>query len=543
MSSSNPAPATKTYRAEDFARYLDTGRNVALVPTNLHQSANQKPPERVEPREMEDLGVELPEPLRELIEQGDDPSNPIGSTDAHFKSRSHAVFGLACQLAKLGVPEKLIAGILLNPRYKISAHVLERPNSKEYAWRQAVRARLAVETNFYDVNKDGTPKKTLRNTICAVIKLGLVCRYDQFRNRMTISGHTIQHYTGEVSDKACTMVRDRIIEEFNFDPGRQNVLDGVSTLALKNPFNPVRDYLLNLKWDGVPRLANLFRDYFEADDTALNRFAGQMLLVAGVRRILSPGVKYDIMVVIEGPQGSGKSTALRVLASNDFFSDQSILSRDDKTQMEAVEGIWIFEVAELDGMNRTETSRIKAFITRQVDRARRAYAHFAESWPRQVIFVGTTNERFYLKDTTGNRRFLPIKTDAIDVTALAADRDQLWAEAVHLEAQGFPIHVPDELLAEAVEAQSERTQDDPWLDVLSVVKGEVVGDEERVFTETLYGEDYLNIPPAIRQSYHPKRIAENMRELGWEGPQRIRIGNRSLQGYRRPATHDGHELF
>ncbi len=543
MSSNDLDQNLQIHSITAFEPYFKKGQDATLNVASHSKLAILEPNAQIIPRHKDELGVELSERLHELIDHGDNLANPIGSKDAHYNSRSHATFALACQLYKMDVPLELIAGLLINPIYKISAHVLGRPSSPSYAWRQVVRAMLAVDANFPDVNKDGKPLRTLRNTIFALIKLGLDCRYDQFRNRLTISGHVVQLYNGEITDKACAIIRDRIINDFDFDPFRQNVLDAVTIIALKNPFHPVQDYLDTLQWDGIKRLDTLFSDYFRAEDTELHRFAGQMMLVAGVRRIRNPGVKYDIMVVIEGNQGSGKSTALRILASDEFFSDQSILSRDDKTQMEGVEGIWIFEIAEMDGMNRIETSRMKSFITRQVDRARRAYAHFREAWPRQVIFVGTTNESFYLKDTTGNRRFLPIKTGEIDLARLHRDRDQLWAEASQLEQQGFLIHLPEELIKAATEAQTGRMQTDPWLDVLSAVKGIAVSGEERVFTETLYGESYLHIPAGQRQSFHPKRIAENMRQLGWDGPSRIRIGDRSLQGYRRPTELPDETLF
>lgn len=119
-----------------------------------------------------------------------------------------------------------------------------------------------------------------------------------------------------------------------------------------------------------------------------------------------------------------------------------ILTLDTKAQMEAMEGVWIYELSEMSGLNKSEVERMKAFASRSEDRARMAYARFSVSRPRQAIFVGTTNERKYLKDRTGNRRFLPVQTGVIDLEALRSERDQLWAEAVRLEARGESVVLP-----------------------------------------------------------------------------------------------------
>ena len=531
------------HAVDDFAKYELVGRNTDLNVVAKTSNKYQKPDKTIVEQIIDNLGVELPEQLREWINLGDDPEKPVGSKDARFGSRSEVVWAVVRWLIKLGAPLEIITGLLINSDYGISAHVLDRPNSPAYAWRQVVRAAKSVEAVFEDVNKAGIPIRNVKNAITAIHLLGIWCGYDQFSNRLVIDGHVIQHYTGEVSDKAFASLRKIILDTYGFDPTTRHIIDAVTMLALENPYHPVRDYLEPLEWDGYERLDSLFTKYFSAEDTALNRLAGQMMMVAAVRRVMQPGVKFDIMVVIEGAQSTGKSTAIRILASGKFFSDQSLLSLNDKEQMEAVEGIWIFEIAELDGINRTETSKLKAFITRQVDRARRAYGYFRESWPRQIIFVGTTNESFYLKDATGNRRFLPIKTGSIDLEALRRDRDQLWAEAVHLEAECFPIFLSEEMRLQAADVQESRMQTDPWLDVLAGVEGTIVGEEARVHTEYLYSVDVLGIPVSQRQNFIPKRIAENMRKLGWEGPVRLRIGTKSLQGYRRATTSESELPF
>lgn len=183
--------------------------------------------------------------------------------------------------------------------------------------------------------------------------------------------------------------------------------------------------------------------YAGADDTPLNRAIGFMMLVGAVRRVRQPGIKFDEMVVLEGAQGIGKSSALRLLAMHDaWFADELPLDADSKRLIEAIEGKWIVEASELSSLNRAGTEHFKALTSRPHDRARRPYERMAVDVKRQCIFVGTTNSDAYLRDTTGNRRFLPVKVGIIELEGLKRDREQLWSEAAHLEAAGAHIGLP-----------------------------------------------------------------------------------------------------
>jgi predicted P-loop ATPase len=266
--------------------------------------------------------------------------------------------------------------------------------------------------------------------------------------------------------------------------------------------------------------------------------------VAAVRRIRQPGTKFDNVLVLEGAQGTGKSSAIQILASPDYCSDQDILSLDAKQQMEALEGIWLFELSELGGMNRAEIDRMKAFISRTTDRGRPAWGRFREDRPRQTIFIATTNDDKYLRDRTGNRRFWPVKTARIDLECLRRDRDQLWAEAAHAEAQGESIVIPEHLWPLAAKAQEERLEEDPWLDILANARNDpppysdlfiTVGDVQRVHTDTLL-RDVLGIDPERQRPADGKRLAANMRQLGWEGPKDVKINGVNRKGYERPVS-------
>jgi hypothetical protein len=349
----------------------------------------------------------------------------------------------------------------------------------------------------------------------AIRRLGITGEYDEFHRRKVLGGVQLQNYQGELSDDACSVLRTTILKTFGFDPGGENTREAANAICLENTHHPVRDYLRGLEWDGTPRVETWMAVYLGADDTPLTRAIGRIVLVAGVRRIRHPGVKYDTIVVLEGAQGTGKSSALVILAGPENFSDQDILTLDPKAQMEAMEGIWIYEIGELQGLSRADTTKVKAFASRSVDRGRPAYGRFRENRPRQTVFIGTTNEDQYLRDPTGNRRFWPVRTGTIDLEALRRERDQLWAEAASLEAGGVAISLDQALWVEAQVEQEARMEDDPWIDVLSRVAGDLVSGHERISSNLLL-EVKLQIPPERQQQYHLKRLAGAMRKLGWK---------------------------
>jgi len=260
------------------------------------------------------------------------------------------------------------------------------------------------------------------------------------------------------------------------------------------------------------------------------------MLIAAVRRVRQPGVKFDQIIVLEGRQGTGKSTALEILAGGpDYFSDADVLALAPKEQMEALEGVWIFEISELEGISRADTQKVKAFASRRVDRGRPAYGRFRENRSRQCILVGTTNDDKYLRDQTGNRRFWPVATATIDLEALRRDRDQLWAEAAEAEALGESLVLPEDLWEVAASEQEARVEDDPWLDRLTDIEGEVRDGAERVSSTKLL-EEVLGIFPERQQQFHTKRLALLMRKLGWSGPKNVRFEGRVVRGYERAAT-------
>ncbi len=477
---------------------------------------------------VETLDVSISDQTAALIRDGDNP-------DAGYKSRSEVVFRVACDLARAGASDDIIAGILLNPVNSISVSVLEKRKPLAYAFRQARNAIKAVGSGWDRVAKSGLPVASFPNALLALSRLGLAFEYDAFRNRYRVSGVDVQDFTSELTDDVCAAIRRMVLEVWKFDPGKDHVRDASQTLCLENTVHPICEYLASLTWDGKPRISNWLTDYFAAEPTPFHAAVGELVLVAAARRVRHPGAKFDCILVLEGEQGTGKSTAISILAGDEYFSDQEILTLDAKAQMEAVEGIWLYELGELQGLNRAETDKVKAFASRRVDRGRPAYARFREDRRRQVIFIGTTNDEQYLKDTTGNRRFWPVRTGVINLDLLRRDRDQLWAEAAHVEARGGSLVLAENLWPAAGEAQGARLLDDPWLEALVELKGDVEGNVETVTSARALGA--LGLLPERQNQFHAKRLVPLLRRLGWTGPKNLRVNGKVVRGYERP--YDG----
>jgi hypothetical protein len=226
--------------------------------------------------------------------------------------------------------------------------------------------------------------------------------------------------------------------------GKNTTHQAIEKHARDHAFHPVRDYLnaLRWRWDGKPRLRTFLHNYFGAKQNEYTEQIGTMFLIAMVARIFEPGCKLDYMPVLEGIQGTLRSTSLKILSGEEYFSDQ-LPEIGTKDCSQHICGKWLIEISELRAARHATIEQFKEFLVRQVEKYRKSYGHRDVHEPRQCVFVGTTNRGQYLKDETGNRRTWPVKTAGkVDLKALRRDRDQLFAEAVqlyHAGVHGGPI--------------------------------------------------------------------------------------------------------
>ena len=233
-------------------------------------------------------------------------------------------------------------------------------------------------------------------------------------------------------------------------------------VSREHPFHPIRDYLDSLTWDGISRIDDWVTLYLGAEPSDYVRAVGSRFLIGGVARIYRPACKNDTCPIFEGPQGLLKSTALRTLAGDEFFTDD-IADLGSKDSVMQTRGVWLIELAELDSMSRSDVSRVKAFMSRQVDRIRLPYGRRVIEAPRECIFAGTTNRSDYLKDESGARRFWPIRCGVIRIDDLRRDRDQLWAEAKARFEAGCKWWLDSKVLVlAAAEEQQARYEGDAW---------------------------------------------------------------------------------
>lgn len=245
--------------------------------------------------------------------------------------------------------------------------------------------------------------------------------------------------------------------------GKDLIMDALVNTFQKRSFHPVKIYIKTVPWDKQQRVETFFIDYLGAADTPYTRSVARKWFTAAVKRIYEPGCKFDYMPVLVGEQGVGKSTAIQKLAP-DFFND-SLRNFDVKESGEVLQSSWIIEIGELAAMKKSEEEEMKGFLSRQVDIFRPAYARSAQEFPRHVVFMGTTNNYQFLKDTTGNRRFLPIQVSKERKYTPWNDLDemtvaQLWAEAYELYAAGESVDLEDEIKEAAKIIQAEYTERD-----------------------------------------------------------------------------------
>jgi predicted P-loop ATPase len=294
----------------------------------------------------------------------------------------------------------------------------------------------------------------------------------------------------------------------------------VAMVADENTFDSAHDYVASLLWDGVPRIDAALPTYFRTADTPYARAVGAYLFTALAGRALQPGVQADMVPVLVGLQGERKSSSVRALSPHgDFFAEVNLKKIDDDNTARLIRGKLVGEIAELRGLFGRDQESIKAWITRRVEQWRSLYNEFVTSYPRRIVFIGTTNEREFLDDPSGERRWLPIVAGKVDVESLERDREQLWAEgAVRFRASGVAWQDAERLARGQHEAFKLL---DPWQEPIEAwlaqphgpggrPRGSVPFKRADVAHGALHKLDTMLTPP------EQKRLAKVLGMLGYE---------------------------
>jgi predicted P-loop ATPase len=270
---------------------------------------------------------------------------------------------------------------------------------------------------------------------------------------------------------------------------------------------------------GAPHIDQWLATYTSAADTELNREFGSKFLVAAVRRIKQPGVKFDTILVLEGSQGAGKSRLAATLAVRDeWFCGSLDLKSDDKAKAELLSHAWIVECQELDGLSKTADQSLKKFLSTSTDRFRPTYGRTVLAFKRHCVILGTTNEYTYMSDLPGNRRMWPVTVGEINLKQLAADLDQIWAEAVVREREGGSIVLSKHLWDEARRLQEDRMVEDDFAEMLHDNFADRTGKISMDSIKLL-----LNLDASRMSPRNARRIKAAMENLGWEyGTHRLR---------------------
>ena len=317
------------------------------------------------------------------------------------------------------------------------------------------------------------------------------------------------------------------------------VSDACYILASRNTYHPVKEYIEKEKWDGIKRLDEWLIHTVGCEDNIYNQLAGKRLLIAAVNRVYNPGCKFDHMMILEGPQGIGKSTMIEELAGN-FYIDVSF-EHKDKDLVDTMRQGMLIEVSELTGMNKKEIDWLKSFITRKTDVIRLPYAHRSKPFKRNCVFIGTYNpsgNNTYLNDDTGNRRFWPIECRVINLEYIKENKHQLWAEALECFKAKEPYYIfEEEAIKIMLDIHAEREIESPthtrikeWLKIKF---------DEVSMTEII--EDCLKINMSGK---HPKEMLSLqttvgiiMKKIGWRKGK-----NENRNKYFKPGDHKPLEL-
>ena len=390
------------------------------------------------------------------------------------------------------------------------------------------RARGTVDGQpEWILTANGDIRPIFANAITALRHYGFNLSFSQFSIKPFYNGAALED--GALLEIAEAVQRTGVYAD------KKTIDQAVFRVAAEKPFHEVKDWLDGLKWDGRERIDQMLIDVADAADTPLNRTWTRQWLIQAVARIYEPGCKADSMLILESPQGFGKSTFFQVLFGAAWFTDH-LPDISQKDAMIQLRGKWCIEIGELSTLGRAEVEAQKRFLTSSTDTFRLPWDRMASDHPRQCVFAGTTNKSDYLKDETGARRFCPITVDEINTGIVENMREQYWAEAVHRYKDGEKWYLPRGDLADAAEAaQRDRYKSDVWTDDVAAW----IANKPYVLLQDILRESIGLSSKADWGQREENRIAAILRHLGWNRRQR-RVDERRIWVYEPPNNPSKH---
>lgn len=463
-----------------------------VAPPSVHPNGNQYEWE-YDPDEYEVAKGD--ETLDKLLDYGKkDKSENFTMPDKVGKGqRNDTMYKLACSLQARNLPDSVVFDSVRSANNSVCDPPLpegELTKIIESALKHEKGTQLSVDTAGLDLlmvtTKQGTKVRQCAENVARVLlndpKLSGKIKDDTFGHKLIYFGQLDWRQDGDTmgewSDKDDAALRSYLDIRYNLR-NKSDYEDGFNMALLENEFDPLKGYLDALEWDGKPRIDHLLTDYLGADPTAYNVAVMRVFLLGAVKRAYEPGCKFDYMPVLIGGQGEGKSTFFKYLSCNDAWYDDNFNFKnlDNKAIIESMSGRWILEMGEMDTLKKDAVTAdaLKAFITSQSDRYRTPFARRPEDRKRQCVFCGTSNDANFLKDRTGNRRYLPIDThkdratkDIFNEAEARPEFVQAIAEAVHnykRDPNALPV-LPNHVAADAMKAQTEHLEEDPWVQLI-----------------------------------------------------------------------------
>lgn len=495
--------------------------------------------------------LQLPAPVRKFLASGE------FDTD-----RSGTLHNAGIALYAAGLDDAQVFSILVCNQWAMGVALDHRRQDNDramlYLWREhCVKAKpkaqaMVANVDEFDLvevrhdeplplpkfkrDKSGEILATVENVTAAVARpdvCGIEIKFDTFRDEIMYSKPNRNQWQPFTDPD---YVRLRIaLERGGFKPiGRELIRDVVQLVAAENAFDSAQLWLSGLAWDGVPRVTTFLRDYFSVEDSDYTRAVSTYLWTAMAGRVIEPGCKADMVPILVGEQGLGKSTAVSAMVpSMDFFREISFDEKDDDLKRK-MRGALVAEFGELRGLHTKELEAIKAFISRTHENWVPKFKEFDVKFPRRMVFIGTTNKDEFLADETGNRRWLPVRVGQVRVADIRRDHLQLWAEAKQLFDVGGVLYQGVDTLAEAVHA--EHTIQDSWVDVV----GDWLDTVDDLTGECPRTRKFLRVTEVLTEALgfvernitrkEETRMGTTLRALGY-ARKKVRVGGKVVWGY------------